>query len=95
MPSTKPMNKMRCASPTAAIASDPSRPIKARSVVIIAIWPSWVSAIGHASLIVSAISTRKTVRPAGASGPAAAMVPGDAMARHHSGCRGKRKARFD
>ena len=40
----------------------PRRPINARSVVIMAIWPSCVSAIGHASLIVSIMSVRHTAR---------------------------------
>ena len=92
MPNTKPRNRIRCASPTDATAASPSRPISARSVVIIAIWPSWVSAIGQASLTVSAISVRQTkLSPCGAE-VAAVMVPRWVMARHHNGCRGKRKA---
>ncbi len=66
--------------------------MSARSVVIMAIWPSWVSAIGHASLIVSMISARQTARSDGVAGVAAAMVPGNVIARHHSGCYGNRKA---
>jgi hypothetical protein len=50
------------ASAAAATASSPSRPIKARSVVIITICPSWVSAIGTASFSVSANSTARRPR---------------------------------
>src|SRR5258707_12348701 len=92
MPNTKPRNRIRWASPTAATADSPSRPNSARSVVIMAIWPSWVSAIGQASFTVSAISFRQTKRsPCGAEG-AAVIVPGTVMARHHNGCHGERKA---
>ena len=46
MPKVKLTKKTVCASAAAAMASLPRRPIKAMSVVIIAICPSWVSAIG-------------------------------------------------
>ena len=48
-----------------------------------AIWPSWVSAIGQASFAVSMISVRQMARSS--SGADAVMVPGNVMARHHSG----------
>ena len=57
MPKVKLMKKTVCASAAAATATSPSRPINARSVVIIAICPSCVSAIGTASLSVSVNST--------------------------------------
>src|SRR5262245_28125952 len=81
MPNTNPTNKMRCARPTAAMAPSPSRPMSARSVVIMAIWPSWVSAMGHASLTVSIISARQTPCPARAAALATVIVPGSIMAR--------------
>src|SRR5215475_2677124 len=89
MPSTKPQNRIRCVSATAATAPSPSRPINARSVVIMAIWPSCVSAIGQASLMVSRSSLRQM---AGALASPLTMVPGSDMARHHTGGRGSRKA---
>ena len=92
MPRTNPTNRIRCARPTAAMACSPRRPINARSVVIMAIWPSCVSAIGHASLIVSIMSVRHGARLGCAGAPAATMVRGNVMARHHKECRGKRKA---
>src|SRR5262245_3209098 len=92
MPNTNPTNKMSCARLTAAMAASPSRPMRTRSVVIMATWPSWVSAIGQASLTVSIVSARQTARTFVAADPAAVMVPGNVMARHHNGCRGERKA---
>ena len=56
MPKVKLTNSTVCASDAAATASAPRRPIMAMSVVIIAICPSWVSAIGTASFSVSASS---------------------------------------
>ena len=56
-----------------------------------AIWPSWVSAIGQASFD----RLDDLGAPDGAivaASRAAVMVPGDVMARHHSGWCGKRKA---
>ena len=57
MPNVKLTKKTVCASDAAAIASLPRRPMKAISVVIIAICPSCVSANGTASLSVSASSS--------------------------------------
>ena len=79
MPTTKQVKSTVCASAAAATALSPRRPISARSLVIMAIWPSCVSAIGSASFTVSAISARQRLLPAGAS-PAAAIVPGMVMA---------------
>jgi len=59
MPSTSAANSTVCASEAAAIACSPSRPIITRSVVSMAIWPSWVSAMGQASFRVSTASRRK------------------------------------
>ena len=56
MPKVKLTKSTVCASDAAATASAPRRPIMAMSVVIIAICPSWVSAIGTASFSVSASS---------------------------------------
>ena len=56
IPKVKLTQNTVLASAAAATAASPSRPIKARSVVIIAICPSCVSAIGTASLSVSANS---------------------------------------
>ena len=59
MPITKATNSKVCASATAATTCSPRRPSSARSLVIIAIWPSCVSAIGQLSLTVSATSVRQ------------------------------------
>ena len=59
IPKVKLMKNTVWASAAAATAASPSRPIRARSVVIIAICPSCVSAIGTASLSVSANSRAK------------------------------------
>ena len=56
IPKVKVTKNTVCASAAAATASSPRRPISARSVVIIAICPSCVSAIGTASLSVSVSS---------------------------------------
>ena len=61
IPKVKLTKNTVCASDAAATASPPRRPIKARSVVIIAICPSWVSAIGTASLSVSRQLEREMV----------------------------------
>ena len=79
MPSTNTAKNIVCASDAAAIAASPSRPISARSVVIIAIWPSCVSAIGIASRIVS-ISSARMGRLAGAGAAALAMASDEDMA---------------
>jgi hypothetical protein len=76
MPSTNPRNKIRWASATPAIAPSPSLPIRARSVVIMAICPSWVRAIGQASLAVWAISMRQLAILVDGAALAAMMVPG-------------------
>ncbi len=70
MPKVKVMKNTELASAAAATAPSPSRPTSARSVVIIAICPSCVSAIGTASLSVS-VSSRvrrppRVLAPAGA-----------------------------
>ena len=44
-----------------------------------AIWPSWVSAIGQASRTVSLASTRQTARSVVGADGAAMMVPGKVM----------------
>ena len=50
MPKVKVTKNTVCASAAAATASSPSRPISARSVVMIAICPSWVSRDRHGEL---------------------------------------------
>ena len=60
-------NSTICASAAAATTSPPRRPTSARSVVIIATWPSCVSAIGRASRTVSVSSARQSAQPAGAA----------------------------
>ena len=72
MPKVKLTKSTVCASDAAATASAPRRPIMARSVVIIAIWPSCVSAIGTASFSVSESSIARW-RPGTAAGVAAAV----------------------
>ena len=73
MPTVKAANSTVCASAAAASAASPSRPISTRSVVIMAIWPSWVSAMGAASRTVSASSARqRPTRP----GPSARAASG-------------------
>ncbi len=59
MPKVKLTKKTVCASDAAATASVPKRPISAMSVVIIAICPSCVSAIGTASFSVSPSSAAR------------------------------------
>ena len=59
MPNVKLTKNTVEASAAAATAWSPSRPTSARSVVIIAICPSWVSAIGTASRDVSVSSTAR------------------------------------
>ena len=81
IPTTNTVNSTVCASAAAATALSPSRPISARSLVIMAIWPSCVSAIGSASLTVSVNSARQSAVPAGALASAADMTPGMVMAR--------------
>ena len=62
MPAVKAMKYTVPASAAAASASPPSRPMKARSVVIIAIWPSCCAAIGVASRSVSISSAMRWPR---------------------------------
>ncbi len=59
MPKVKLTKNTVCASAAAAMASLPRRPIIAMSVVIIAIWPSCVSASGTASFSVSESSSAR------------------------------------
>ncbi len=59
MPKVKVMKNTELASAAAATAPSPRRPTSARSVVIIAICPSCVSAIGTASFSVSVSSTAR------------------------------------
>ena len=80
MPTTNIVNSTVCASAAAATALSPRRPISARSLVIMAIWPSCVSAIGSASLTVSVNSSRQILLSAGAA-PTACIAPGMVMAR--------------
>ena len=86
IPKVKLTKNTVCASDAAATASLPRRPMKARSVVIIAICPSCVSARGAARRSVSESSSARWWP--GASAPDGAIVdfrsilPEDVMERH-------------
>ena len=71
MPTVKAANSTVCASAAAASAASPSRPISARSVVIMTTWPSWISASGSANRTVSTTSARQRPARVGTPGPAA------------------------
>ncbi len=71
----KAVNSTLCASAAAATALLPSRPISARSTVIMAICPSWVSASGPASLTVPISSSRQTRAGAEVSMPPDMLFP--------------------
>ena len=74
MPKVKVTKNTVCASAAAATASSPSRPINARSVVIIAICPSWVAAMGTASFSVSVSSRARRPRVGAAPSAVAAAL---------------------
>jgi hypothetical protein len=80
MPTVKAANSTVCASAVAATTWSPRRPSSIRSVVIMATWPSWVTAIGQARRIVSMISARQAVPGAGSSMPAAMCAGCEVMA---------------
>src|SRR5262245_34534229 len=74
MPSVKPTKRTVWASAAAATTLSPRRPSSIRSVVIMLIWPSWVSAIGAARRMVSRISARQMALAANAPAPAAVAL---------------------
>ncbi len=80
MPTVKAANSTVCASAAAASAASPRRPISTRSVVIMTIWPSWVSAIGTARRTVWASSARQRPPSAGTVASAARRVSREVMA---------------
>ena len=92
MPSTKPTNRIRCASPTAATASL-AEPADQREV---GRHHGDLAELGQRDRPSELDRFDDLGAPRRVTGrrsrPAAAMVPGNVMARHHSGCRGKRKA---
>ena len=80
MPTQNAANSTVCASAVAATTWSPRRPSSIKSVVIMAIWPSCVRAIGHDKRSVSMISARQRLSCAGCPMPAAISVGRNVMA---------------